>query len=73
MELLPKARVEDEELYSGPAFEELDADLQEAFGEYLAETAGVNENTAAFIAMYSDFKEQQEYTAWLDGVEKFIK
>ena len=37
----------------------------------LTEDVGVTESLSNFIAMYSDHKEQQEYTRWLQNVQKF--
>lgn len=59
-------------LFVGPAFEELDQELQDAFHDYLA-AQGVDDTVANFVAMYADFKEQQEYTKWLADVEAFTK
>eukprot|EP00621_Florenciella_sp_RCC1693_P015801 CAMPEP_0182537970 /NCGR_PEP_ID=MMETSP1323-20130603/22923_1 /TAXON_ID=236787 /ORGANISM="Florenciella parvula, Strain RCC1693" /LENGTH=201 /DNA_ID=CAMNT_0024748409 /DNA_START=21 /DNA_END=626 /DNA_ORIENTATION=+ len=58
--------------YTGPDFDELDEDLKNAFHEYL-EDVGVTESLSNFIAMYSDHKEQQEYTRWLQNVQKFTE
>jgi len=58
--------------FVGPAFEELDQELQDAFHEYLA-AQGVDDMVANFVAMYADFKEQQEYTKWLADAEAFAK
>ena len=33
----------------------------------------MDDNLANFVAMYADYKEQQEYTAWLANVESFTK
>ena len=55
-----------------PGFDELDDELQEAFHEYLEE-AGVTADVAAFISMYSEYKEQQEYASWLAKVDAFVK
>jgi complement component 1 Q subcomponent-binding protein len=59
-------------LFVGPAFDELDQELQDAFHEYLA-AQGVDDMVANFVAMYADFKEQQEYTKWLADAEAFAK
>jgi len=58
--------------YTGPAFDELDDELQGSFHDYLSEQ-GVDDTLASFIAMYADFKEQQEYSNWLQQVEKITK
>lgn len=58
-------------LYGGPIFEELDEDLQSLFGKYLEER-GFNPELADFIAEYIEYKEQIEYTRWLQGVADFV-
>ena len=70
VEYLPKG-VDDEKLYGGPTFDELDSELQDSFHEYLAES-GVDDTVASFIALYADYKEQQEYTKWLTDMEASI-
>jgi len=50
--------------YTGPEFEDVDENLQEAFDEYLAEL-GVNNEVCDFIDAYALDKEQQEYIRWL--------
>lgn len=52
-------------LYQGPDFAELSEDLQEAFQTYVTRECGVDEDVAAYIAMYADHREQEEYVAWL--------
>jgi complement component 1 Q subcomponent-binding protein len=62
----------DPKLYQGPEFVELAEDLQEAFHSYLQTDCGVNDDVAAFISMYADFKEQEEYVRWLKQVQGII-
>ncbi|CAM9579539.1 unnamed protein product [Ectocarpus fasciculatus] len=62
----------DSSLYRGPDFNELDPDLQDALHEYLKER-NIDDDLAAFICMYADQKEQNEYTNWLGEVAKFVK
>ena len=45
-------------LYIGPAFEQLDPNVQEDFEKYLDER-GVNESLALFVPDYAEFKEQR--------------
>lgn len=52
-------------LYQGPEFTELAEDLQESFTKYVVEECGVDENVAAYISMYSDYCEQEEYVSWM--------
>ncbi|CBJ33293.1 conserved unknown protein [Ectocarpus siliculosus] len=59
-------------LYRGPDFNELDPDLQDALYDYLKER-NIDDDLAAFICMYADQKEQNEYTNWLGEVAKFVK
>lgn len=61
------------ELFQGPEFTELAEELQDALHHYLEVDCGVDENVAAFISMYTDYKEQTEYVAWLKGVHTMIK
>lgn len=59
-----------EEKYPGPNFEDLDERVQEAFNEHLSQL-GVDDTMCAFITQYAEYKEQQEYTAWLEKVITF--
>ncbi|KAK7529947.1 regulatory protein-like protein suaprga1 [Phyllosticta citribraziliensis] len=58
-------------IYPGPAFGQLDEDLQLLLDEYLAER-GVDATLAIFIPEYIDFKEQKEYLRWLKNVKDFV-
>ena len=49
----------------GPEFTELAEDLQESFQKYVVEECGVDESVAAYISMYSDYREQEEYVSWM--------
>jgi len=70
-ELTPEADWSRRGLYIGPQFDHLDVGVQEAFEKYLEER-GVGASLAAFIPDYAEFKEQQEYTRWLENVHKFV-
>ena len=59
--------------YQGPDYFELAADLQEAFGGYLTNDIGIDEDVAAFIAMYADHKEQNEYMNFLENAKSLLK
>mmetsp|Transcript_486 Transcript_486/g.791 ORF Transcript_486/g.791 Transcript_486/m.791 type:complete len:270 (-) Transcript_486:66-875(-) len=61
-----------DKLYQGPQFDELEEDLQEAFTTFVQTDCGVHTNVAAFISMYADFKEQEEYIRWLKQVQSII-
>ncbi|KAL7449912.1 LOW QUALITY PROTEIN: hypothetical protein ACHAWC_001922 [Mediolabrus comicus] len=39
--------------------------LQESFQHYVEQECGVDEDVAAFIAMYADYREQAEYVTWM--------
>lgn len=52
-------------LYQGPEFSELAEDLQESFQEYVVKECGIDEDVAAFISMYADYREQVEYVTWM--------
>ncbi|KAG8995546.1 Mitochondrial acidic protein mam33 [Tulasnella sp. JGI-2019a] len=58
-------------LYIGPQFDHLDVGVQEAFEKYLDERS-IGPALAAFIPEYAEWKEQQEYTKWLQHVHKFV-
>jgi hypothetical protein len=49
----------------GPEFTELAEDLQDAFHTYVEKECGVDEDVTAFITMYADYREQEEYVAWM--------
>jgi complement component 1 Q subcomponent-binding protein len=51
-------------VYAGPPFSQLDGEVQSMMEQYLQEK-GVNEEMAAFVSDYVDFKEQNEYVRWL--------
>jgi complement component 1 Q subcomponent-binding protein len=61
-----------DKLYQGPQFSELAEDLQEAFTAFVQTECGIHTNVAAFISMYADFKEQEEYIRWLKQVKDII-
>ncbi|CAL8464435.1 g3970 [Coccomyxa elongata] len=64
---------EDEEtIYGGPVFTELDDKLQQAFVDYLEER-GVNAELGRYILDYAEDKEQREYMKWLEGVKNFVE
>ena len=46
--------------------------MADAFYAYL-EARGVNAELAAFIPSYVEYKEQNEYTRWLEKVKSFIE
>ena len=72
VDFLASSKVDAEVSYTGPQFEELDPELQEAFHEFLAD-AGVDDSVGSYVALYADFKEQQEYTNCLTKVHDFTK
>ncbi|KAI8060281.1 mitochondrial glycoprotein [Gongronella butleri] len=59
-------------LYIGPQFGELDEGLQSQFVAYLEER-GVNAALATFLPDYVEYKEQKEYTQWLNNVKNFVE
>ena len=63
---------DEENLYQGPDFVELDEGLQEAFAIYLEEELSINSDVAAFIAMYSDYKEQMQYVQFLKDAQSIV-
>jgi hypothetical protein len=58
--------------YQGPSYDELSEDLQEAFETYLEEECGVTEDVAAFVAMFSDFREETLYVSFLKEAQSII-
>jgi len=58
--------------YEGPEFMELDEALQEAFYTYLEDQLAVTSDVAAFVAMYTDYKEQQLYCQFLLDAKSII-
>ncbi|KAI9907302.1 hypothetical protein PsorP6_016391 [Peronosclerospora sorghi] len=63
---------EDESLYFGPNFIDLELDVQEQFYNYLAERK-IDDELAQFISQFADLKEQREYLAFLECAEDFVK
>lgn len=59
--------------YQGPEFTELPEDVQDAFTDLLHTDCGVSSDVAAFIAMYTDFKEQAQYVSFLKQVQSIIQ
>lgn len=58
--------------YQGPVYTELSEDLQEAFVTYLQEECGVTDDVAAFVAMFSDYREQMNYMSFLKEAQLII-
>ncbi|ODQ49421.1 hypothetical protein PICMEDRAFT_9892 [Pichia membranifaciens NRRL Y-2026] len=56
--------------YSGPEFNNLAEELQEAINQYL-NSRGIDNALADFILAYSGVKENNEYLDWLDSLKKF--
>ncbi|CAI5741747.1 unnamed protein product [Peronospora destructor] len=63
---------EDETLYFGPNFIDLELDVQDKFYSYLAER-NIDDELAQFIAQFADLKEQREYLAFLEDAATFVK
>ena len=59
-------------IYIGPQFDTLDVGLQEEFDKFLQER-GINESLAYFLPEYAEWKEQKEYTSWLNNVKNFVE
>lgn len=58
--------------YQGPEFTQLAEDLQASFQTFLEEEIGVDTDVASFIAMYADYKEQNQYLNFLDRCKKIL-
>ena len=63
---------EDETLYFGPNFIDLELDVQDKFYSYLAER-NIDDELAQFIAQFADLKEQREYLTFLEDAATFVK
>lgn len=63
---------DDEDLYRGPMLEDLPEDVKSGLDHFLEEECGINEDVAAFIAMYADYREQMEYINWLKNVKSVV-
>ena len=63
---------DDEESYSGPAFDTLDDSLQEAIFDYLDDRK-VDEDLSYFVLNYARHKEEKEYKNWLKQMIKFVE
>jgi len=59
-------------LYQGPEFTELAEDLQQSFNDYVVKECGLDENVAAYIIMYSDYREQEEYLSWMKTAQDIL-
>ncbi len=66
------ADVDEEDLYFGPNFIDLEPDLQEQFYRFLA-NVHVNDELAQFITQFADLKEQREYLTFLENAADFLK
>ena len=55
-----------------PLLEDLPEDVRDGLDLYLQEQCGVDEDVAAFIAMYADYREQVEYINWLKSVKNIV-
>lgn len=58
--------------YSGPAFDELDNALQNAFYEYMADR-GIDDALATKLSDFCSNKEQLEYVKWLETMKAFAQ
>ncbi|KAG1684795.1 hypothetical protein DVH05_009404 [Phytophthora capsici] len=63
---------EDETLYFGPNFIDLELDVQDKFYSYLADRK-IDDELAQFITQFADLKEQREYLTFLEDAESFVK
>lgn len=62
--------VNDETVYGGPRFDDLEEKLQDSFYDYLNDR-GVDNEVSFFILSYSAVKEQTEYVNWLNKIVDF--
>jgi complement component 1 Q subcomponent-binding protein, mitochondrial len=54
-------------IYTGPAFNTLEEDLQQHVDTYLKDR-GIDDAMANFVTTYSEYKENVEYVKWLEGM-----
>lgn len=59
-------------LYQGPEFTELAEDLQTSFENYVKEECGVDDDVTAFISMYCDYREQEEYLSFMKTAAEIL-
>lgn len=64
---------DEDDLYRGPILEDLPEDVRDEFDMYVKEECGVDEDVAAFAAMYADYREQAEYVRWLKEIKKIVE
>lgn len=67
----PKGGIEQESVFTGPVFEELDESLKSHFLKYLEER-GVTADLGEYLRFLIYDKEQREYAAWLKNVHDFV-
>ena len=72
--ILPQGIKDEEEadFYTGPSFAELEEQVQEQFGEFVAK-CGVDAELCQYLCRLVYDKEQQLYTEWLRKAEKFVR
>ncbi|XP_078150935.1 mitochondrial glycoprotein family protein [Carex rostrata] len=58
--------------YLGPAFKDLDEEMQKTVQDYLEER-GVNDELAAFLHKYAANKDRTEHIRWLRNIESYLK
>lgn len=63
---------EDELVYEGPEFTDLDENLQKAFLKYL-EIRGISPSTTNFLQEYMFNKDNKEYLVWLKNLKSFVE
>jgi complement component 1 Q subcomponent-binding protein, mitochondrial len=62
----------DAQYYQGPEFTELAEDVQDSFQQYLHDVCGINDDVATFVAMYCDYKEQNQYVHFLKEAKTLL-
>lgn len=71
--VLPDGETKDNnDLYSGPNFGELDEKLQSSWYAYLEER-GIDNDLVYYIMFSTNEKEQKEYENWLDKCAEFVE
>lgn len=62
---------EAQNVYGGPPFPYLDAELQQMYETYVQER-GIDTQLSLFLSRYVDYKEQREYVQWLQNMKVFV-
>ena len=71
--MISKDDENEKEIYQEPVISELDDELSDCLTAFVVDDCGIDENVAAFIAMYSDFCGQRGYINWMKSIKSIIE